>query len=62
MILIENTNELTSHFVFEDEQSTKKGITVKDILQLPIDKRESVIAKQYKDAIELYNDNPWINT
>ncbi|ETR69013.1 MAG: hypothetical protein OMM_09961 [Candidatus Magnetoglobus multicellularis str. Araruama] len=58
IILIENRTELKSHFIFEDEKSTKKGITAKDILQLPIDQRESVIAKQFKDAIELYNDNP----
>ncbi|KPA14926.1 hypothetical protein MHK_004867, partial [Candidatus Magnetomorum sp. HK-1] len=58
IILIENTSELKSHFVFDDEKSTKKGITAKDILLLPIDKRESVIAKQFKDAIELYDDNP----
>jgi hypothetical protein len=58
IILIENTSELKSHFVFDDEKNTKKGITAKDILLLPIDKRESVIAKQFKDAIELYDDNP----
>ncbi|KPA12863.1 hypothetical protein MHK_006936 [Candidatus Magnetomorum sp. HK-1] len=32
--------------------------TTKNVLQLPIYKRGLVIAKQFKDAIELYDDNP----
>ena len=58
IILIENTNELESQFVLEDEEKIKKSITTRDLMQLPINKRETIIAKQFKEAIVLYSENP----
>ena len=57
IILIENTTELDSQFVFKPENS-EKGITAKEIMQLPVDKKKSIIAKQFKEAIALYDENP----
>lgn len=60
IILIENTNELENQFVHEHEnkKEIRKGITAKDLIQLPIDKRKTIITKQFKEAITLYNENP----
>ena len=58
IILIENTNELENQFVLEDEKNIKKSITAKNLMELPINKRETIIAKQFKEAIALYNENP----
>jgi len=58
IILIETPTELKKQFVLESENDLKKCVSVKNIMHIPANKRKSIIAKQFKEAITLYNENP----
>jgi len=58
IILFETSIGLNNTFVYEPEKEPEKKITVKEIMQLPPNKRESLLANQFKEAIALYDENP----